>query len=218
MKIIMQNNNIKSLITGLLCLLMQPSFAEQRISPTIATAESTISVTPVYTVSAPQNGEETGLGLRLHFDSSNLTFSELTGLYTPSSLGASAVQDDIENKDQDSKTDKVIITSWLDFSGQWPSANALPLDLYTATFTKNPAFTGVTNFRFSSSSHDASGSFRADPVDVVLSGSSNDPDPIDNGSGLRSIPTLSEWMMILMSLLLAILALPIIRKKQGEEK
>jgi hypothetical protein len=227
MKIIMQNNYKRMLIAGLLCLLMQPSFAEQFVSPTIETSENTISITPVYTVSSPQNGEEMGLGLRLHFDSSKLEFSGLTGLYAPSSLGASSVQDDFDDTDQDSSTDKVIITSWLDFTGQWPSANALPLDLYTVTFTKNSAFSGVTNFRFSASSHDASGTFRADPVDVVLSGGGNDqdpdpntnpdPDPVDN-TVFKSIPTLSELMMILMSLLLAMLAVPTIRKRQGEKK
>jgi len=160
----MKNSYKKLLVSSVLCLFMQPVIAEQSITTEISEYGDTLSISPSYNVASPQNGSETGLGLRLHFDSSKLDFVAITDLYSDSSLGISAVQNDTENTDQDDSTDKVIVTSWLDISGQWPGADKLPLKLYTAKFDKKSDYTGATNFRFSSSSHAVGSTFRAEAV------------------------------------------------------
>ena len=198
--------NKKALAAIMLCSAMQASNADQVVSSDISLSDNSVHITPIYHVTEPQNGNETGLGLRLHFNSSELQFVQATNLYLPSSLGISGVQDDTENWDQDESTDKVIITSWMDISSQWPGENNLPLNLYTAEFSKKAGFSGDANIRFSSSSHDANSQFRAE--------SDNTPPADDNA---LNVPTLSEWLMILLSLGLFGLALMHHRKEENKK-
>ena len=163
----MQKHYKKGLATITLCSLMQVAAAEQVVVPHIETSGDIISVTPSYLATAPQTGNETGLGLRLHFNSSEIQFTQITGLFTSSSLGVSNVQYDTENWDQDENTDKIIIASWLDVNSQWPGLSESSPNLYKAEFTKKTGFSGTANIHFSASSHDARGEFRAEQACIA---------------------------------------------------
>lgn len=152
----------KALTTITLYSLMQIATAEQVVVSHIEVSGDTISITPSYLATAPQTGYETGLGLRLHFNSSEIQFTQITDLLSLSALGVSGVQDDTGNWDQDENTDKIIIASWLDLNAQWPGLSELPFNLYKAEFTKKSGFSGDANIHFSASSHDARSSFRTE--------------------------------------------------------
>ena len=92
----------------------------------------------------------TSLGARIHFDSTKLTytgFDEAT-LFEFGKLADPQIQDDTENKDGDSATDKLIVIGYSQpFSKDWPGEDQeLPLDLVTLQFTASddPADLGET--------------------------------------------------------------------------
>ncbi|PQO25744.1 hypothetical protein C5Y96_23325 [Blastopirellula marina] len=106
----------------------------------------------------PSDQLASGLGLRLHFNSSLLTFDSLAlgvtedAFFNPNTVVA---QDDINDFDNDPTTDKFLTAAWNDLiqaDGGWPSASAQPVTLYTANFTAAGGFTGQTLINFSSSS------------------------------------------------------------------
>ena len=88
-----------------------------------------------------------GLGLSMHWDSSKLTFVSLGNLLSTDKLtaGVGTVEDDTADRDGDSATDKMIMISWVSFTGAWPATNTL----YTANFTVAPGLAGSTSIRFS---------------------------------------------------------------------
>lgn len=142
--------------------LIQPAFAEQVITPEIHTTASTVTITPVYSITAPQDGTETGLGLRLHFNSSELQFSQVSNIYSPFSIGVTPVQNDINNDDGDATTDKVINAGWLDINAQWPGTSNLPVNLYRARFTPLVNLPSHPNVNFTASSQAVSSTFRVE--------------------------------------------------------
>ena len=87
-----------------------------------------------------------GIGFRLHFDSRELTFGNLSNLYG-GSIGGN-LQPDTNNFDNDPNTDTFIKVGWFDPQGKWPN-QSLPLRLYTANFTTKDNFVG-TEIKFSS--------------------------------------------------------------------
>ena len=58
----------------------------------------------------------TGLGLRMHFDSSDITLGDFSYKLRDSFLG-SQIQDDTDNFDSDVSTDKFLLVAWADTSG-----------------------------------------------------------------------------------------------------
>jgi hypothetical protein len=92
----------------------------------------------------------TGLGLRLHFDSSVVEMGDLVGLLEEGASG-NQIKDDTNNDDDDSSTDKFLLTTWFDFGGDWPDGETLPVTLYTIPVTAVSGFNGSTlNFTYSS--------------------------------------------------------------------
>ena len=110
-----------------------------------------------------------GLTVRIHYDSTKLTwnsFSDLlaTGLGTPSS----APQNDGPNFDGDASTDKYLVVPWS--GGNWPGdvcTQEDPLKLYTVTFTvANGLAEGtLSNIRFSATSIAAGYTFSSVPAE-----------------------------------------------------
>jgi hypothetical protein len=96
-----------------------------------------------------------GLTLRIHYDSTKLTWNSFsnilaTGRGTPSS----SALNDTSNFDGDPSTDKYLTVPWS--GGNWPGVTctqASPLKLYTVTFTVKPGLAeGITShIRFSAS-------------------------------------------------------------------
>jgi len=87
------------------------------------------------------------LGVRIHFDSTKLQYNNtFEGLFKTNILADPQLEDDVENKDNDESTDKLIVLSYADpFNNSWPN-EALPLDLVTFIFTvKSDAPEGTTD-------------------------------------------------------------------------
>ena len=85
-----------------------------------------------------------GLGLRLHFDSSAIDLGELASRLTEGALPYQ-IKADTSNLDNNSDTDKYLLTPWADTSGQgWPYNSELPVLLYRVPITAAENFSGTT--------------------------------------------------------------------------
>jgi hypothetical protein len=93
---------------------------------------SPVSVTVGYDVS-DNDASLTGLGLRVHYDSSVLTFDGLSDVLATDIISSGGVANDTDDEDGDASTDKVVTANWGSLFGNWPGS--LPADLLTATFT-----------------------------------------------------------------------------------
>jgi hypothetical protein len=78
----------------------------------------------------------TGLGLRVHFDSSEMTLSAVSqeGLTLDriSEPSADAIYADNDDFDSDPETDSYVLAGWASLFGQWPNTNSA--DLFTLCF------------------------------------------------------------------------------------
>jgi hypothetical protein len=129
---------------GLNCILSTES------DDTCASPEYLNYTQSAYVSSSKMNGPEkvvtisydsddsttTGLGLRVHFDSSEMTLSAVSqeGLTLDriSEPSADAVYVDNDDFDNDPKTDSYVLAGWASLFGQWPNANNV--DLFTLCF------------------------------------------------------------------------------------
>ena len=112
---------------------------------TVSTSSDEISFYPgkdvnfdlVYTTSDSQN-ELTGLGLKVHYDSSLFTPSgETNGVSAlVNTLGDPTIIDDTDNFDNDENTDKYIAITWADFFGTFPGGD-LPATLASLSFASS---------------------------------------------------------------------------------
>jgi hypothetical protein len=87
-----------------------------------------------------------GLGLRLHFDSTQVQFGGLTNVLQTSLFLSPAVSADTDDFDSDPATDMFVLLAWTDFGGNWPGVGNLPTTLYTANFTALAVGTSTMNF------------------------------------------------------------------------
>ncbi|CAA6819329.1 MAG: Chitinase (EC [uncultured Thiotrichaceae bacterium] len=109
----------------------------------------------------------TGLGVTLYFDSSKLSFGSITDILSTNFLTAdSSPVADTANGDNDTNTDSTITVAWTDFGSNWPNS-ALPLDLYTVSFTASAGFTSNTVINFTGNAA-AGNDFASTPVTVNL--------------------------------------------------
>jgi hypothetical protein len=93
-----------------------------------------------------------GLGLRVHFDSSQVAIGDFADELSVGRI-AVVVQADTNDYDGDIETDKFINAIWSDpFGGAWPSGVAQPATLFFAPFTAQSGFDG-TQFNFTTSSN-----------------------------------------------------------------
>jgi hypothetical protein len=102
-----------------------------------------------------QDTELTGLGLRVHFDSSKLSFADISGvlaldnLAQPNPTNDDDINADIENLDNDDNTDSFVNIGWASLFGKWPGAESA--DLATLVFDiAEGASSSVINFSVSS--------------------------------------------------------------------
>lgn len=152
--------------------LAMPVHAAQIVTPAQASVSASsggvITFSPVYTVSTPQDGTVTGLGIRIHFNSSALQFNGVSKRFAYGLLPAGDVSTDTENYDADATTDKYFILPWVDVSGQWPGGNELPLTLASVSFTAKAGFTGSTMIRVSASGTVDGAVFQTTPMTVSV--------------------------------------------------
>jgi hypothetical protein len=135
-----------------------------------AMIDSPVSITVGYDVS-DGDSSLTGLGLRVHYDSSVLTFVELSNVLSTDLIASGSVNNDTDNDDGDASTDKYVTASWASLYGNWPGA--LPADLLTATFNVvDDDSVESTVINFSASSNSAGYQFEATPYTLdIVSGS-----------------------------------------------
>ncbi|MEX0713607.1 MAG: Ig-like domain-containing protein [Pirellulales bacterium] len=135
-----------------------------------AGASDPVSVDAIYSTANPEDETLTGLGLRLHFDSSELTFNNLTDLFTEDiAINPDTIDEepDTEDFDGDPSTDMFIHVAWSDSAGNWPGNGTTPLLLYTANFTTSATFTGPTDINFSASSTATGRTFQSDSATIT---------------------------------------------------
>ena len=127
---------------------------------------NSVGVDVKYSTSDNNNSLASSFGFKLHYDSSQLNFVNLTNpLSTPVTPTIGTTETDTANEDNDPATDKVINVAWLNFGGAaWPNT-ALPANLYKANFTASSTYTG-TNVNFSS--NNASPGYSFSPTSAVL--------------------------------------------------
>ena len=126
---------------------------------------------PVSYTTSDGNDKLTGLGLRIHYNSSALTFVDLSDLYSNSLIATGTPEADTSDFDGDSSTDKFVNVAWVDFSppGEWPN-EALPIDLYTANFSVSDLLSegSTSTIGFSQSSDVPGYGFQGTPVLITF--------------------------------------------------
>ena len=92
-----------------------------------------IPVTVTYDV---ENGDNTltGVGFRIHFDSTKLQLGDINTDFSTGLFGTVAAIADESDQDSDESTDQQINWQYVDFVGNWPNVE-LPLVLGTLNFT-----------------------------------------------------------------------------------
>jgi hypothetical protein len=110
----------------------------------------------------------TGLGLRIHFNSNELTFNSQTEvLDTDLIFSADSAEADSLDYDGNASTDTYLDAGWASVSGNWPD-EGLPADLMTLTFDVNPEASGQTVIGVSSSSSPVGIAFDGQMYDLAL--------------------------------------------------
>lgn len=129
------------------------SAQEQVVTPAPASqtagAYQPVSVDVIYSTADPVDESLMGLGLRMHYDSSKLSFSDLINAIGAPLQNIGSPQPDAGNEDGDDNTDTIVIVSWADMDQQWPGEGTTPALLYTANFTTDVDFSGSTHINFS---------------------------------------------------------------------
>ena len=164
---------------------------QQIITPDPLTQEVTegnpASIDVNYTTS---DGDETlsGLGLRLHWDSSQLTFVDLTSVWVGDFVSAdNTCQVDGSDFDGDASTDCYVNVVWNSVSSEFPGDSNTPTLLYTANFTSNVPSANSTDVNFSASAQPAGYNLSAtsamvenaliDPETIFSDGFEEQPSP-----------------------------------------
>lgn len=92
----------------------------------------------------------TGLGLRLHWDSSQVSLDAFTPAVGQALLGTGPAEDDTLDFDANPETDRFVVIAWADPESSWPGfADGV---LGTATVTLAADFSGITTLGLSSTS------------------------------------------------------------------
>jgi hypothetical protein len=167
------------------------------VASTVAgTAGQSISFPVRYTTSTGDN-TLSGLGLRLHYDSSLLVYNGLSNVLASSLVGQQQPVDDTSDWDNDPETDKYVFVSWADTKGNWPN-EPLPVELCSPNFiVADSAAEGVqTSVRFSASSTAPGYRFQSQPITVQVSGRVQDPPSLD-ADGNGTADALTDGLLIL---------------------
>ena len=98
----------------------------------------------------PVNPTLAGLGLRMYYNSSVLTFNGLSGVFATGKYSGPYTGDDTTDTDGDPNTDKYVFVGWADPSDNWPGE--IPHKLFTADFTLNADAKTSTQIGFGATS------------------------------------------------------------------
>jgi len=128
--------------------------------------DSPLSFDVIYEASIPEDNplrntvdpsELSGLGLRMHFDSSKIEFKSLDNVLDNNDLlFQGEPQADSQNFDGDDATDQFVNVAWQDINNEWPGNGQNPVRLFTANFGTALTFSNDTspiNFTASSTAN-----------------------------------------------------------------
>ena len=129
--------------------IITPNPQPQNVFP-----DSSFSITATYKTAHSLDETLTGLGLRIHYDSSKITWTGFSDVFAYGKIGEdSSPSEDTLDYDGNPLTDKYLTVTWSDLSGNWPGDGTTPLDLYVANFMAAATFiTGYTIVNFSAGS------------------------------------------------------------------
>jgi hypothetical protein len=111
----------------------------------------------------PVNTGTTGLGLRMFWNSNQLTFNSISNLLSAGAQPTGAMEPDTGDLDNDPLTNMRITQPWLDLNGNFAPTSAR---LFTANFTATAGFTG-TNVRFGANSTSSGFTFTSTPEELT---------------------------------------------------
>ena len=150
----MDINLNRTAVTFLLALVFADASSAQTqnitalFSPSSITDGQTSDLTLTYR--ATDNALLSGIGLRVHFNSSQLSVEEPSHLLPPG-MQAHQLKDDRADYDNDSSTDKYYLMAWADLSiDGWPLETSFPASLAVLPFTALDGFDG-SSINFTSS-------------------------------------------------------------------
>ncbi len=137
------NAGLKKLPTLLALPLLAASVSAAADSQVLTNSPSSVDIskgsTAEFSIAVsydtdPTGTQTTGIGVKVFYDSTKLTFVSMANNHPASPIGITAspsdIQDDTSNSDSDAATDKVANVAWAAFSGDF----AAPSDLFTMTF------------------------------------------------------------------------------------
>ncbi len=87
----------------------------------------------------------TGLGIRIHYDSMELTFDSVSYILSKDNIFSAGPHNDEDNFDNDTKTDKYIDAGWSSLFGEWPGAGMNDVLGYKEITLMNIEFDRVDN-------------------------------------------------------------------------
>ncbi|AFZ48850.1 cadherin domain-containing protein [Dactylococcopsis salina] len=147
---------------------------------------STFSLDIEYRVD-PTNADTetlTGLGMRLHFDSSALEFLSVENFFREdvplNTVPESAESEGETTSDNDPSTDQLISTNWTDVSGNFPGEGETPVLLYTVNFRATSSFSDATTLNFSRISTPPGFELDTPVVAIDATDSGNAPPSVSN--------------------------------------
>jgi len=143
----------------------------------IVTAPASVSAPAGVSVDFPVQYETstgdtplTGLGLRMHYDSSFLSFDGLTDVLPNNFIAQQGPMDDVEDFDNDPNTDEYVLVAWSDpLGGSWPN-EALPVTLFDTHlhFVDGLEVGATTDINFSASSTAAGYEFDGQSITAIV--------------------------------------------------
>jgi cysteine-rich repeat protein len=132
-----------------------------------AAASAAVSLDAIYDTT-PADPTLTGMGMRIHFDSSELTFDSFSDVLSSGLIvnpDLVTPESDSGDFDSDPATDQFVRIAWLDISGNWPGV--LPQTLLTVHFQTAAGFSG-TQINFSATDQPPGWGFQSTPGVVTL--------------------------------------------------
>lgn len=139
----------------------------------------------------PNDPTLSGLGLRMYYDSSLLTFNGLSNVLTTGMISQQDPADDTADSDGDPNTDKYVLVAWADMSQNWPATTSQRL--YTVDFTLKSDVASVTQVNFTASSTAAGWTLASTPV-TIAPASPSVPPIVQEAENLG--PTISGVMVV----------------------
>ena len=87
------------------------------------------------------NNVATGVGIRVHYDSSQLSVDAITNIFYQSNVGTQ-INQDTADYDNDPLTDKFVTAGWADTNRQWPEYSGQQVTLLDLMISTSDEFEG----------------------------------------------------------------------------